>query len=98
MASIRLKKIIPGDPCLCANCQLPRHRGVFSCNQLSPAALLGLLVHASVCVCVCVCVFVCVCMCTRVQIAICPTLGLIFVSLGSGVCVYVFSVKQKMQY
>ena len=33
--------------CVCANCQLPRHGGVFSCNQFSPVAFLCLLVQAS---------------------------------------------------
>ena len=30
-----------------ANCQLPHHGGVFSCNQFSPAAVLCLLIQAS---------------------------------------------------
>ena len=53
--------------CVCANCLLPRHGGVFSHNQFSPTAVLCLLVQASLdadqacaqsssrCVCVCVC-------------------------------------------
>ena len=33
--------------CVCANCQLPCHRGVLSCNKFSPAAVVCLLVQAS---------------------------------------------------